>query len=102
MCPRLANGVGKGGAPTMRKASSAVIGVAIRLACGATTAAQDTVRVDPNLPLTGPLVGAGDRTDNGVLNGSGDVALAVTTSHHYSALHPSALNKALPISARSS
>ena len=40
------------------------------------------------------LIGTGDMTDDDILNGIGDVALGITTSHHYSALHPSALNKA--------
>jgi branched-chain amino acid transport system substrate-binding protein len=39
------------------------------------------------------LIGTGDMTDDDILNGIGDVALGITTSHHYSALHPSALNK---------
>ena len=40
------------------------------------------------------LVGTGDVTDDDILNGMGDVALGVVTSHHYSASHDSALNKA--------
>lgn len=40
------------------------------------------------------LIGTGDVTDDDILNGIGDVALGVTTAHHYSAAHPSALNKA--------
>ena len=39
------------------------------------------------------LIGPGDMTDDDILNGIGDVALGITTSHHYSALHPSDLNK---------
>ena len=39
------------------------------------------------------LIGTGDITDDDILNGMGDVALGVVTSHHYSASHPSALNK---------
>jgi branched-chain amino acid transport system substrate-binding protein len=40
------------------------------------------------------LIGTGDMTDDDILNGFGDAALGVVTSHHYSAAHPSALNKA--------
>ncbi len=39
------------------------------------------------------LIGTGDMTDDDILNNMGDVALGVTTSHHYSAAHPSDLNK---------
>ncbi len=39
------------------------------------------------------LIGTGDVTDDDQLNDMGDVALGVVTSHHYSAYHPSALNK---------
>jgi branched-chain amino acid transport system substrate-binding protein len=39
------------------------------------------------------LIGTGDMTDDDILNGIGDVALGITTSHHYSAQHPSDLNK---------
>jgi branched-chain amino acid transport system substrate-binding protein len=39
------------------------------------------------------LIGTGDMTDDDILNGFGDAALGVVTSHHYSAAHPSALNK---------
>lgn len=39
------------------------------------------------------LIGTGDVTDDDILNNMGDVALGVTTSHHYSAAHPSDLNK---------
>ncbi|MGH8797092.1 MAG: ABC transporter substrate-binding protein, partial [Caldimonas sp.] len=39
------------------------------------------------------LIATGDVTDDDQLNGMGDVALGVVTSHHYSAAHPSALNK---------
>ena len=40
------------------------------------------------------LIGTGDVTDDDILNDMGDVALGVVTSHHYSAAHPSATNKA--------
>jgi branched-chain amino acid transport system substrate-binding protein len=40
------------------------------------------------------LIGTGDVTDDDILNGMGDVALGITTAHHYSAAHPGALNKA--------
>ncbi|MEO8925227.1 MAG: ABC transporter substrate-binding protein [Caldimonas sp.] len=39
------------------------------------------------------LIGTGDVTDDDQLDGMGDVALGVVTSHHYSAAHPSAMNK---------
>ncbi|HVX98365.1 MAG TPA: ABC transporter substrate-binding protein [Pseudorhodoplanes sp.] len=39
------------------------------------------------------LIGTGDMTDDDILNQIGDVAIGLTTSHHYSAAHPSALNK---------
>lgn len=39
------------------------------------------------------LIGTGDMTDDDILNGIGDVALGLTTSHHYSAAHPSDTNK---------
>jgi branched-chain amino acid transport system substrate-binding protein len=39
------------------------------------------------------LIGTGDVTDDDQLNGMGDGALGVVTSHHYSAAHPSAMNK---------
>ena len=39
------------------------------------------------------LIGTGDITDDDILNGMGDVALGVVTSHHYSASHKSPLNK---------
>jgi branched-chain amino acid transport system substrate-binding protein len=39
------------------------------------------------------LFGTGDMTDDDILNGIGDVALGLITSHHYSAAHPSALNQ---------
>ena len=39
------------------------------------------------------LIGTGDVTDEDQLNDMGDGALGVVTSHHYSAAHPSALNK---------
>ncbi|MBK7473399.1 MAG: ABC transporter substrate-binding protein [Betaproteobacteria bacterium] len=40
------------------------------------------------------IIGPGDVTDDDILNDMGDVALGVVTSHHYSAAHPSAMNKA--------
>jgi branched-chain amino acid transport system substrate-binding protein len=39
------------------------------------------------------LIGPGDITDDDVLADMGDAALGVITSHHYSAAHPSAMNK---------
>ena len=39
------------------------------------------------------LIGTGDVTDDDILNGMGDVALGVVTSHHYSTSHNSALNQ---------
>jgi branched-chain amino acid transport system substrate-binding protein len=39
------------------------------------------------------LIGTGDMTDDDILNNIGDVALGITTSHHYSAAHPSDLNR---------
>jgi branched-chain amino acid transport system substrate-binding protein len=39
------------------------------------------------------LIATGDVTDDDQLNDMGDVALGVVTSHHYSAAHPSAMNK---------
>jgi len=39
------------------------------------------------------LIGTGDITDDDILNGMGDVANGVVTSHHYSASHNSPLNK---------
>ncbi|CAN5140305.1 ABC transporter substrate-binding protein [soil metagenome] len=39
------------------------------------------------------LIGTGDVTDDDQLNDMGDSALGVVTSHHYSAAHPSAMNK---------
>lgn len=39
------------------------------------------------------LIGTGDITDDDQLNDMGDGALGVVTSHHYSAAHPSAMNK---------
>ena len=39
------------------------------------------------------LIATGDVTDDDILNDMGDVALGVTTSHHYSAAHDSPLNK---------
>ena len=40
------------------------------------------------------LIGTGDVTDDDILNRMGDVTLGVITSHHYSAAHPSAVNRA--------
>jgi branched-chain amino acid transport system substrate-binding protein len=40
------------------------------------------------------LIGTGDMTDDDILNGIGDVALGLVTSHHYSAAHPSPTNQA--------
>ncbi|TPG23438.1 ABC transporter substrate-binding protein [Variovorax guangxiensis] len=39
------------------------------------------------------LIATGDVTDDDQLNDMGDGALGVVTSHHYSAAHPSAMNK---------
>ncbi|MBP7564803.1 MAG: ABC transporter substrate-binding protein [Burkholderiaceae bacterium] len=39
------------------------------------------------------LIGTGDVTDDDQLNDMGDGALGVVTAHHYSADHPSAMNK---------
>ena len=39
------------------------------------------------------LLGPGDVTDDDVLADMGDAALGVITSHHYSAAHPSAMNR---------
>ncbi len=39
------------------------------------------------------LIGTGDLTDDDQLNDMGDGALGVVTAHHYSAAHPSSLNK---------
>ena len=39
------------------------------------------------------LLGTGDIVDDDVLNDMGDAALGTITSHHYSAAHPSAMNK---------
>ena len=39
------------------------------------------------------LIGTGDMTDDDQLNDMGEGALGVVTSHHYSAVHPSAVNK---------
>jgi branched-chain amino acid transport system substrate-binding protein len=39
------------------------------------------------------LIATGDVTDDDQLNDMGDVALGVITSHHYSAAHPSPMNK---------
>ena len=39
------------------------------------------------------LIATGDVTDDDQLNDIGDVALGVVNSHHYSAAHPSAMNK---------
>ena len=39
------------------------------------------------------LIATGDVTEDDILNEMGDVALGVVTSHHYSASHPSAMNR---------
>ncbi len=39
------------------------------------------------------LIATGDVTDDDILNGMGEAALGVVTSFHYSAAHPSAMNK---------
>lgn len=39
------------------------------------------------------LIGTGDVTDDDILNGMGDAAIGVVTSFHYSAAHPSPMNK---------
>jgi len=39
------------------------------------------------------LIATGDVTDDDQLNDMGDVALGIVNSHHYSAAHPSAVNK---------
>ncbi len=39
------------------------------------------------------LIATGDVTDDDQLNDMGDVTLGIVNSHHYSAAHPSALNK---------
>jgi branched-chain amino acid transport system substrate-binding protein len=39
------------------------------------------------------LIATGDVTDDDQLNDMGDVAIGVVNSHHYSAAHPSAVNK---------
>lgn len=39
------------------------------------------------------LIGTGDMVGDDVLNRMGDVALGIVTSHHYSAAHPTELNK---------
>jgi branched-chain amino acid transport system substrate-binding protein len=40
------------------------------------------------------LIGPGDLTDDAALPGMGDAMLGVVTAHFYSAMHPSALNRA--------
>src|SRR5882724_4467551 len=40
------------------------------------------------------IIGPGDLTDDDELPGQGDVMLGVITTHHYSAAHPSPMNKA--------
>lgn len=40
------------------------------------------------------LIGTGDATDDTVLNSMGDSAIGLITTHHYSAMHDSAKNKA--------
>ncbi|MEO6270600.1 MAG: ABC transporter substrate-binding protein, partial [Lautropia sp.] len=39
------------------------------------------------------LIATGDVTDDDILNDMGEVAVGITTSHHYSAAHESALNR---------
>jgi branched-chain amino acid transport system substrate-binding protein len=39
------------------------------------------------------LIGTGDVTDDDILNSMGEAAVGVVTSHHYSAAHPSPVNK---------
>ena len=39
------------------------------------------------------VIGPGDVMDDDLLNGMGDAALGTVTAHHYSASHPSAMNK---------
>lgn len=39
------------------------------------------------------LIGTGDVTDDDILNGMGEVAVGVVTSHHYSAAHDSPANR---------
>jgi len=39
------------------------------------------------------LIATGDLVDDDILNNMGDVALGIVSSHHYSAAHPSAMNK---------
>jgi len=39
------------------------------------------------------LIATGDLVDDDILNNMGDVALGVVSSHHYSAAHPSVMNK---------
>jgi branched-chain amino acid transport system substrate-binding protein len=40
------------------------------------------------------IIGPGDVTDDDLVNGMGDVVIGTVTVHHYSAAHPSAMNKA--------
>ncbi|MGB8402314.1 ABC transporter substrate-binding protein [Bradyrhizobium sp.] len=39
------------------------------------------------------VIGPGDVMDDDLLNGMGDAALGAVTAHHYSAAHPSAMNR---------
>src|SRR5690606_32968526 len=39
------------------------------------------------------LIATGEATDDSYLEATGDVALGLVTSHHYSYAHPSAMNK---------
>ena len=39
------------------------------------------------------LIGPGDVTDDDLLNNMGDAVIGAVTAHHYSAAHPSAMNK---------
>ena len=41
------------------------------------------------------IIGPGDVTDDDLLHGMGDAVIGAVTAHHYSAAHPSAMNKDL-------
>ena len=50
--------------------------------------------VERGLDKTGTrMIGTGDVTDDDLLNGLGDAALGIVTTHHYSASHKSAMNQ---------
>jgi branched-chain amino acid transport system substrate-binding protein len=50
--------------------------------------------VERGLDKTGiRMIGTGDVTDDDLLNGLGDAALGIVTTHHYSASHKSAMNQ---------